>query len=290
MLSDLRLRRRLVGSSFVGFAMVFGLSVFFDRPGLGVAHGFYIPIGLAAMATGPIGGVAAGLFATVLFAVGVVINPHIPPSDVPTLATAIRMVSFVGVGAMIGHFAAANRRLMGGALDLVEEWKVLAKRDAITNLPNTRAFEDAINRRLGERSPFLLLVGDAVRVPAGHTARSFEDLTEWLRDVAMRLTMLAGHAHEVARIGHSQFAVLAPLAPQRGTGELAATFERHLEAQGVRMTFGWASYPKDGEDALALFRAADERLYARKIVRGEWEPNAASAGLVQELPVGRRAV
>jgi GGDEF domain-containing protein len=290
MFSDLRLRRRVVSSSLVGFAMVFGLSVFFDRPGLGVAHGFYIPIGLAAMAAGPIGGVAAGLLATLLYAVGVVINPHIPPSDVPTVATAIRMISFVSVGAMIGHFAAANRRLMGGALDLVEEWKVLAKRDAITRLPNTRAFEDAIKRRLGEGSPFLLLVGDPVNVPAADTARSLEDATEWLRDVAMQLTALAGRAHEVARIGHSQFAVLAPLAPHRGTGQLAETFERRLEAEGARMTFGWASFPKDGGDALALFRVADERLYARKIVRGEWEPSAASAGLVQQLPVRRRAV
>ncbi len=164
MLTDLRLRRRLIGSSLLGFAVVFGVSIFLDRPGLGVAHGFYIPIGLAAMSAGLIGGVAAGLLATVLYSVGVVINPHIPPSDVPTVATAIRMVSFVGVGAMIGHFAAANRALMGNALGLVEELKVLAKRDVLTGLPNTRGFEDAINRRLGEAKPFLLLITDVVTV------------------------------------------------------------------------------------------------------------------------------
>jgi hypothetical protein len=56
------------------------------------------------------------------------------------------------------------------------------------------------------------------------------------------------------------------------------------------MTFGWAAYPQDGKDALALFRAADERLYARKIVRGEWTPSAASAGLVEELPPRHQAV
>ena len=56
------------------------------------------------------------------------------------------------------------------------------------------------------------------------------------------------------------------------------------------MTFGWAAYPQDGKDALGLFRAADERLYARKIIRGEWKPSAASAGLVQQLPERHRAV
>lgn len=285
MLTDLRLRRRLIGSSLLGFAVVFGLSLFLDRPGLGVAHGFYIPIGLAAMSVGLLGGVAAGLLATVLYAVAVVINPHIPPSDVPTVATAIRMVSFVGVGAMIGHFAAANRALMGNALGLVEELKVLAKRDVITGLPNTRGFEDAINRRLGEGKPFLLLVADLVTVN-----EPSEDARERLQAVASQMTRLAGRAHEVARIGESQFAVLTPLAPHGSTGQLAADFEHGLEAEGSRMTFGWAAYPQDGKDALALFRAADERLYARKIIRGEWRPSAASAGLVQQLPAPHRAV
>jgi GGDEF domain-containing protein len=285
MLTDLRLRKRLAGLALLGFAAVFVLSVFLDRPGLGIAHGFYVPIGLAAISAGLVGGVAAGLLATVLYSVGVVINPHIPPSDVPTVATAIRMVSFVAVGGMIGHFAAANRALMGNALGLVEELKVLAKRDVLTGLPNVRGFEDAINRRLGEANPFLLLVGDLVTINA-----SSQDAKEHLQGLAVQMTLLAGRAHEVARIGESQFAVLAPLAPHRPPGQLAAAFERELDADGSRMTFGWAAYPQDGKDALRLFRAADERLYARKIIRGEWKPSAASAGLVQQLPARDRAV
>ena len=186
---------------------------------------------------------------------------------------------------MIGHFAAANRALMGSALGLVEELKVLAKRDVLTGLPNTRGFEDAINRRLGEAKPFLLLIADFVTVN-----EASEDAKERLQALALQMTILAGRAHEVARIGESQFAVLAPLAPHRPTGQLAADFERDLEAEGSRMTFGWAAYPQDGKDALGLFRAADERLYARKIIRGEWKPSAASAGLVQQLPERRRAV
>jgi hypothetical protein len=33
------------------------------------------------------------------------------------------------------------------------------------------------------------------------------------------------------------------------------------------MSFGWAVCPRDGESALPLFRAADERLYAQKLIR-----------------------
>ena len=33
------------------------------------------------------------------------------------------------------------------------------------------------------------------------------------------------------------------------------------------MSFGWAVCPRDGETSLLLFRAADERLYAQKLIR-----------------------
>ena len=173
---------------------------------------------------------------------------------------------------------------MGNALGLVEELKVLAKRDVLTGLPNTRGFEDAINRRLGEAKPFLLLIADVVTVN-----EASEDAKERLQALALQMTILAGRAHEVARIGESQFAVLAPLAPHRPTGQLASDFERDLEAEGSRMTSAGPLTRRD-KDALGLFRAADERLYARKIIRGEWKPSAASAGLVQQLPERHRAV
>jgi hypothetical protein len=42
-----------------------------------------------------------------------------------------------------------------------------------------------------------------------------------------------------------------------------------LARQGSPIMFGWAVFPQDGENALSLYRAADERLYARKLVRGD---------------------
>ena len=49
---------------------------------------------------------------------------------------------------------------------------------------------------------------------------------------------------------------------------LAVATESRLRLAGEQVTFGWATYPQDGENALALYRAADERLYARKVARG----------------------
>jgi hypothetical protein len=34
------------------------------------------------------------------------------------------------------------------------------------------------------------------------------------------------------------------------------------------MTFGWSVFPHEGGNALSLYRAADERPYARKLIRG----------------------
>jgi hypothetical protein len=55
-----------------------------------------------------------------------------------------------------------------------------------------------------------------------------------------------------------------------------------LAADGFAVTFGWAAYPQDGSNALSLYRAADERLYARRIIHRQTtvvalRPSATSA-------------
>jgi hypothetical protein len=45
------------------------------------------------------------------------------------------------------------------------------------------------------------------------------------------------------------------------------------------MSFGWGVCPRDGDTSLLLFRAADERLYAQKLIRSR----LTSAEIV-ELP------
>ena len=83
------------------------------------------------------------------------------------------------------------------------------------------------------------------------------------------------------------------IVPQVEVGTLAVIAERiraGIEAlpappNGATLTIsvGASLYPTDGRTAEQLFHAADERLYARQIVRGEWEPTPASAGLVDDL-------
>ena len=44
--------------------------------------------------------------------------------------------------------------------------------------------------------------------------------------------------------------------------------QERLGSSGFAVTFGWAYFPDDGDNALTLYRAANERLYARKILNG----------------------
>ena len=59
------------------------------------------------------------------------------------------------------------------------------------------------------------------------------------------------------------------LRPRTRRRRSQAKLERLLARQGSPITFGWAVFPQEGENARSLYRAADERLYARQPVRGD---------------------
>ena len=76
-----------------GAAAIYGAFLLYETPGLGIGHFYYLPILLAALATGPWLGTLAGVGATALYATGVVLNPAISTSEVISASTAIRLVT-----------------------------------------------------------------------------------------------------------------------------------------------------------------------------------------------------
>jgi len=232
--------------------------LFFEHPGLGLGHFFYIPILLIAIWGGPLIGLAGGAVAVVLYQGAVAVNPALPAMPVWSSAT-IRLITFVSVGVIVGRYAQSNRTL-------VSELSRLAGRDQLTGLPNTRAFETAIAARLERDEPFALVVGDIDELRRVN-GDGDEQGDELLRKLADRLLSAKRPNEDVARVGGDEFAVLSPL-PRGDARMLALLLERQLSGESATMTFGWAAYPHDGENALALYRVADERLYARKVARG----------------------
>lgn len=254
-------RRLCLAGSALCYVAVFEIFSLYERPGLGIGHGYYIAILLAATATGPVGGAVAGVFATALYAVGVYWNPDVPTAEILTLSTAIRLATFVLVGLLAGYYVRRSRALLAQADSLAEELRLLARRDFITGLPNQRALETALNRRLDAAQPFALILCE-LPAPSSDVHSANE-----LLDFGDQLTRCVDPAADVARISQDQFTVLATLT-DAGASALATSIERSLQGQWPVST-GWATYPVDARDGLGLYSAASDRLYARKIVRGE---------------------
>lgn len=262
-------RELLLAFSTTSFAIVFVAFVLYEQPGLGLAHFFYISIALTAMATGPRLGAAAGIAATGLYVTGIVVNSHLPSREVLTGSTAIRLVTFVSIGALIGFFAGRNRAML-------TELRILAERDVLTGLPNTRAFEAAITKRLDAGRPFGLLLADMDALKELNQEAGPSAGNEALRQVADRLSRSLAPEDSIARVGSDEFAVLASTPTLAQAAELSARLESVLSSHGTKATFGWALHPQEGDNALALYRAASERLYARKVMRGYLRPSRAA--------------
>jgi diguanylate cyclase (GGDEF)-like protein len=252
-------RRAFLVAAIVAYAFAFVGFVFVETPDLGLPHFFYVPIVLVAAVTGPLLGFAAGALAAALYCIGVLVHPVVPPAEVLTIGTLIRLAAFSGTGAVVGWFASDNRRL-------VDQLRILAERDGTTGLPNTRAFETAIQRRLDSSEPFALLIGDM----AALTDTRDGDASVAENDALLRLSEMLGSLvrpeDDLARVGGREFAVLARTSSSVEASRLSAQLEHALAANGIAIRFGWAMFPQEGQNALSLYRAADERLYARKLV------------------------
>ncbi len=203
---------------------------------------------------------------------GVVCLTDLPRDDVPdepSLALASQMAS-VGAEALrvVERIAAAES---------------LARRDALTGLPNRRAFEEAVARE-EERARrggggFAIAVYDVDRFkqvndryghhPAGDAV---------LRAVASRLEDAFRQADLVARWGGEEFAALLTGVSADVASEVfhaadrARSLVRRQEIElgpglpRVRATVsaGVALYPVHGRTAASVFEAADRALYAAK--------------------------
>jgi len=69
-----RLRHALLIAAAVSGFAIFGAFAVYEEPGLGLGHFFYVPIILAALATGPAISAGAAVIATAMYASGVIIN------------------------------------------------------------------------------------------------------------------------------------------------------------------------------------------------------------------------
>jgi diguanylate cyclase len=158
----------------------------------------------------------------------------------------------------------------------IESHLAEARTDALTGLPNRRAFDDELARRIAEwrrkRATFCLLLIDIDRFkqlndryghPAGdHALRGVADV---LRHVLREMDM-------VARIGGEDFATLLPSTDFRdavraagrvGGAVAAETFRFEREEIRLTVSLGLARV-EAWDDPVSLVKRADEALYSAK--------------------------
>lgn len=123
----------------------------------------------------------------------------------------------------------------------------------------------AIGKRLAAQRPFVLVVG-GLRPGVGRPPGPRPTRNGSRAGSRSNLVHALDADDEVARIGHHEFAVLAAPHGVDDARRLASHLQRSLIGGGVGVTFGWAAFPQDGDNALSLYRAADERLYARRVI------------------------
>jgi diguanylate cyclase (GGDEF)-like protein len=268
--------RLLVFLSALVFVGVFLGLVLFERPGLGIGHFFYVAIALLALATGPWYGAAGGLLATGLFSLAVALNHDVPTYELFTVSTPIRFVTYVSMGALLGWFAAHYKTALA-------ELQVLAERDWLTGLPSMRGFEKAIDGRLATGKPFGLVLA-SVDGFEQMTGRSGSTADDTLRNVAEALGTALLPEDDIARIGGAEFAILCTADSVLDASRYANRLEQAVANAPHPVTVGWAGSPTEGRNALSLYRAADERLYARRLLR---TPRPGPAGLTGTTPADR---
>lgn len=286
-LGQVWLPRRLELTAAAGFAVVFTL-LFVSGPGFGLGQLFFLPILLVALAGDRRAGIVAGIVASILYVVAMVARAPMPMDSLLSSRVALHLVTYVAAGAIVGTFAGRARSLLGESLNMLDVLLALTRRDVASGALNPDGLDAALARRVGRAWPFALLAGELEQGKAlGRPEAGGDD--ELVREALLVLDTELGPAAELARTGPTRLIVLAPATSNQVARETASEVERMLGEHGVRATFGWAFYPAEGADGISLLQAASERLYARRIVRGEWSPTAASAGLVDELPARRVA-
>jgi diguanylate cyclase (GGDEF)-like protein len=155
----------------------------------------------------------------------------------------------------------------------------LAYHDPLTGLPNRRAFEDELKKRVDYASSSgltsALLFVDLDRFKEVNDALGHEAGDTLLRQVADMFGAAVRHDDFVARIGGDEFAVIIEVMPE-GARQVTSTLAERLRLalqitvpapEGeilVGATIGVALCPEDAADAEGLLHAADRVMYVGK--------------------------
>jgi diguanylate cyclase (GGDEF)-like protein len=189
---------------------------------------------------------------------------------------------------------------IGMILVLLEEQvstnKWLALHDELTGLPNRRMFaatlDLAIERATRDKSTLALVVLDLDGLKSINDSLGHHAGDQVLREISSTLRKSVRTADTVARLGGDEFIIMAAdmnneKTVQRFVESVARAIERPIVFGGqpilVTASLGIAIFPDDAEDAIALLRLADQRMYSLK-KRPLLQPKIETSGMTAISP------
>jgi diguanylate cyclase (GGDEF)-like protein len=155
----------------------------------------------------------------------------------------------------------------------------LANHDLLTGLPNRRAFQEELKKRIGYASSsgltVALLFVDLDRFKDVNDTLGHEAGDNLLQRVACIFGTAMRHDDFVARLGGDEFAVIVEVLPGEArhvTTTLAERLRQELQISvptshgeiPVGATIGVALFPQDAVDSEGLLHAADQVMYVGK--------------------------
>ncbi len=147
-----------------------------------------------------------------------------------------------------------------------------AETDQLTGLWNHGALTEQIDRLVGQRARFSMLMVDLDFFKHYNDHLGHQEGNSMLQSVAHVLRDSCRESDLVFRFGGDEFAVLLPSTGLSGARTVAEKIHAAVSAMSVEMkspvdvtcSVGIAVYPKDGHDATSVIIAADRACYAAK--------------------------
>lgn len=181
-----------------------------------------------------------------------------------------------GAGGQIRHYVAVKEDITDHRDRETRIWQQ-ANYDSLTDLPNRTLLDDRLHqaigraRRSGKKLAVMFL--DLDRFKAVNDRLGHEAGDELLEEIAHRLRRCVRYTDTVSRVGGDEFVVLlSELDRESEATEVSARIVREvnrpfeLEAGKARIgvSIGIAFYPRHGDTAAELSRAADAAMYRIK--------------------------
>ncbi len=144
-------------------------------------------------------------------------------------------------------------------------WKEQALTDPLTDLPNRRALEMALEREVARvergEEPFSLVLLDLDDFKKVNDTQGHHAGDRLLKEVAQYLIAHVRQGDLVGRWGGEEFALLLPRTGEEEAMRVAERLRAGLSRLGVTGSFGLSVYQGDLQD---LFQRADKALYRAK--------------------------